>query len=272
MRPIALLAQIIAHRDKVSSSRFRELSAFQHLVKTGYVECAGMMSSVGCTECEEAHDAELVFEEGQYGYFCPSLGFVPVQREDAQAVKPDVAKLIAALAVAFQCKRRKATVLQDSTWRIGAIETVQGDVLLLFHPNLQDETDLRALCDAFSREMRSSWRLIVTAEGAMLVEGATTVNLGELVDLDTSDGSLVPLSDPCSLVGVPKTNPGGAPNRFGPKLTTLIEDRMQKGKALSGRNEEAKAILEHFGQKHPDLTPPSLSTVKDYVSKLRAGQ
>jgi len=41
---------------------------------------------------------------------------------------------------------------------------------------------------------------------------------------------------------------------------------------LAGRNEEARAVLSDFKQSNPHMKPPSLSSVQDYVSKVRAGQ
>jgi hypothetical protein len=133
--------------------------------------------------------------------FLPWISGYPETRSgDVKAVTPHVPKLIESLADAFQCKRRKAAALHGATWRVGAVETGQGNVTLFFHPSLRDETDLRALGDALSREVRSGWKLIITAEGALPVDGAATVNLGEVVELDDEEGHLVPLSDPCTLV------------------------------------------------------------------------
>ncbi|MDO6729580.1 hypothetical protein Q4577_06090 [Marinovum sp. 2_MG-2023] len=272
MNALLLLCELIAQGCKGSASFYGDNHAFAALLRNGYLCESGVVGSVVCNDCEEAHAAPVVCEAGCYGYFCPDRGFVPVRREDVQAVSPDVPKLIQALADSFECKRRKATALHGTTWRIGAIETDQGDVMLFFHPCLRDESDLLALGDALSREMRSTWRLVVTAEGSATVDGTVAVSLGELVDLDSKDGRLLPLSDPRTLVGVPPRNLGGAPNRFGHLLIAIIEERVRSGQAMLGRNEEAKVVLVHFERKHPDLKPPSLSSVKDYVTKIRTGQ
>jgi hypothetical protein len=89
-------------------------------------------------------------------------GYPETRSGDVKAVTPHVPKLIESLAGAFPCKRRKATALRCAAWRVGVVETDQGDVMLFFHPSLRDETDLRALCDALSREVRSAWKLIIT--------------------------------------------------------------------------------------------------------------
>ena len=272
MTAIALLAQIIAQRSKVASASFRTEPDFKQLMEYGYLRDAGVLSSLTCIDCDQAHDAEVVFDHGQYGYFCPDLGFVPTARDAVQAVIPDTPKLIQSLADAFQCKRRKASPLHGQTWRIGAVDLDQGDAILFFHACLRAEEELRAFHDAQSREVRSSWRLIVTAEGELPVREATSIRLDELVEMDTNDGRLVPISNLGVLLGVPVTNTGGAPNRFGAPLTALIEHRIKNQQALTGLNKESDAVLALFERDQPDLKPPSRSSVKAYLSKIRAGQ
>ncbi len=272
MTAIDLLAMIIAHGAKFSSSLCRTTPAYRHLKAFGYIRDAGLVSSFTCTECDQAHDAEVVFEQGQYGYFCPDLGFVAIARDDLKAVIPDTPELIKSLADAFQCKRRKASPLRANTWRIGAEDLDQGDAMLFFHPCLRSEEDLRAFDDALLREVRSAWRLIVTAEGALTVQGATTIRLDELVELDAEDGRLVPVADLVVLLGIPTKNAGGAPNRFGAPLSAIIEARKRNHQTLTGFNKEAKAVLALFEQDHPNLDLPSISTVKSYLSKNQGGQ
>lgn len=272
MTAVALLAQIIAQRAKVASWAIRNTPEFEQLMEYRYIRNAGVVSSLTCTECDQPHDAEVFYDNRHYGHFCPDMGFVPTTRDTVQTVVPDIPKLIQSLADAFHCKRRKASPLQDQTWRIGGVNLDQGDAMLFFHPCLRDENELRAFHDAQSREVRSEWRLIVTAEGALPFSAVTIVRLDELVELDTNDGRLVPLSNLGELVGVPVANKGGAPNRFGALLTALIENRIKAQQALTGLNMEAKAVLKLFAKEHPDLKPPSISSVKTYLTKIRAGQ
>lgn len=272
MSAINLLAQIVAQRAKVTSASLQTTPGFRQLLQHGYLRDAGVVSSLVCTDCDQAHDAEVVFNNGQYGYFCPDLGFVALGRGQVQAVLPDIPTLISGLADAFRCKRRKTSPVNEETWRIGAVDLHQGNATLFFHPRLRDEEDLRAFDVARSRETRSAWCLIVTAEGALTVQGATTIRLDELVELGGGNGALVPLSEIGVLLGIFVKNTGGAPNRFGAPLTAIIEARLRNHQALPGVNEEAKAILLTLKQEQPDLSQPSLSSVKGYLRKIRGGQ
>ncbi|MEO9781638.1 MAG: hypothetical protein ABJH07_03150 [Sedimentitalea sp.] len=271
MSAIELLAQIIAQRVKISSASLRMAPGFGHLMQHGYLRDAGVVSSLACMDCDQAHDAEVVFDHGQYGYSCPDLGFIPVGRDEVQAVIPHIPKLIESLADAFQCKRRKASPLRAETWRIGAVDLGRGDAILFFQPSLRDAEDLHAFDDAQSREVRSAWRLIVTAEGASTVHGATAIRLCELVEMDEKDGRLVPMSGLGALLGIPSKNAGGAPNRFGEPLSAIIKARKRNHQTLTGVNKEARAVLAVFEREHPDLDPPSISSVKSYLSKIQGG-
>lgn len=228
-----------------------------------------MISSIACAECNDPHTAQIVFEDGAYGYFCPDLGFASLAREQLSKVTPDIPCLVDQLADAFDCKRRKAKPVHGETWRIGAVSTDQGDIVLYFQPRLSDEDDSRQLAEALSREVHAPWRLVISAEGQLLILGATTVALSDVVEVSPLDGCLVPLIDPCTLVGVPKGKSSGAPNRYGELLTALIQSRSDSGQNLTGRNEEAKAVLAIFERTYPNQKPPSISRMQDYVTKVR---
>lgn len=183
---------------------------------------------------------------------------------------PNLPLLIERLADGFAYKRRKATPLHGQTWRIGAVTTDHGDVVLYFHPRLHSEDDARNLAEALAREMKSPWRLIVTAEGKLPVEQDLIVTLGDLVELNQQDGRLVPAIDLLAALGIPEGKKGGRPNQFGSRLRELIQDRIANGNALPGRNEEAKAVMALLEKENPDNKQPSLSSVKDYVTKVRS--
>lgn len=272
MSAIGLLAQIIAQRVKVASASLQTAPGFLQLKQHGYLRDAGVVSSLTCTDCDQDHDVEVVFNNGQYGYFCADLGFVTLGRSQIQAVRADIPRLINGLADAFECKRRKTSPVSDETWRIGAVDLGRGDATLFFHPCLRDEEDLRAFHVARSRETRSAWSLIITAEGALAALDATTIRLDHLVQLSEHNGALVPLSEIAVLLGIPMKNTGGAPNRYGARLTEIIESRIKNRQALTGFNKEAEAVWVKFSQDHPALEPPSLSSVKAYLRKIRGGQ
>ncbi|MCP3972375.1 MAG: hypothetical protein GY717_19030 [Rhodobacteraceae bacterium] len=271
MTAIELLCEIIAQEAKVSAASLWSNAEYHPLVRYGYLLETGVISSAACAECDNPHDAEIVFEGDQYGYFCPELGFVPVPRADVQGVVPDLPNLIERLAIVFDCKRRKTTPLQGRTWRIGAMATDDGDVMLYFHPRLQSNGDVRDLDNALTREVRSRWRLVVTAEGSFPMRDTKFVPLSELVELDPKEGRLTAAADPRIIVDIPQRKAGGAPNRYETRLLPLIQARMQGDLPGLGRNDEAKAILSLFESEYPDIKAPSLPTVRGYVTKVRGG-
>lgn len=270
MSAVHLIAGIIAGGAKVPVASLSHPQLFRSLLEQGLLRDAGVVSAVLCTDCEEPHGAEVIFDAGEYGYFCPALGFTHLARHDITAVDVNLPFLIGKLADAFACARRKSTPVHGKTWRIGAMNTVHGDVMLYFHPRLMDQNDALDLADGLSREMGSKWRLVVTAEGRLPIGGVKTATLGEIVTFSEEGEGFVPMIDPRKIVGVPASPQTGAPNRFGEKITALIRSRIVTGTALPGRNAEAKAVLalieQDFG---PDV--PTLPTVKSYVTKVRSG-
>jgi hypothetical protein len=158
-------------------------------------------------------------------------------------LEPDLPTLIEHLANAFACARRKASPIHGNTWRIGAVRTDHGDITLYFYPRLRDEEDALEFADALSREHASAWRLVVKACGQLPVSSALTLELAELVTLSPTGKSLDPAVDLRAIVSVPTSAKTGAPNRFRERCMTLIKLRLRTGQAMSGRNEEAKAVL-----------------------------
>lgn len=270
MSAIDLLGDIICHGGKVSIAALGQDQDALTLLNCGLLRTAGVVASIVCTNCDEPHSSEVIFDNGEYGYFCHDLGFVRLERQDIEAAEPDFTKLIELLAETFSCGRRKVKPVHENTWRIGAVKTDHGDITLYFHPRLRDEGDARALADALSREMASAWRIIVTACGRLPVSDAVTVTISELVELPPRKDSLNPANDLQSIVGVPATPKTGAPNRYGNKCMTLIRSRIASGTALTGRNEEAKAIHALL-QRDLGSDAPSLPTVRAYVTKARSG-
>ena len=197
----------------------------------------------------------------------------PVSANEISAVRANLSKLIAGLANAFDCRARKSSPVTGETWRVGKVGSEAGDIAIYFHPTLQTERDAEGdLATALAQEARSTYRLILTAAGALKVGDARTVPLSEVVELDLSSPEFRAVADLRDLVGAPRKNHGGAPNRYGQALFALIAQRIADGRALAGRNEEARAVLTDFKQSNPEVKPPSLSSVQDYVSKVRAGQ
>lgn len=270
MSAVDLLGKIVCHGGRVCVAALGQERDVRTLLSCGLLREAGVVSSVICMDCENAHAAEVIFDDGAYGYFCPDLGFVNLERRDIAAVEPDLPALIEHFAEAFDCARRKATPVHGDTWRIGSVKTDHGVITLYFHPRLRDAEDVRELADALSREITSAWRIVVAACGRLPVSGAATLALVELVTLSPTGKTLEPAVDLHAIAGVPASAKTGAPNRFRDKCMTLILSRLENGQALRGRNAEAKAVLSLL---KADLgaDAPSLATVKNYVSEARTG-
>lgn len=270
MSAVELLGNVICNGAKVCVATLGHDREVRALLSCGLLREAGVVSSVVCLDCENAHAAEVIFDVGAYGYFCPDLGFVKLERPDIAAVEPDLPALIDHVAEAFACTRRKATPVHGNTWRIGAVKTDHGDITLYFQPQLRDADDARELADALSREIGSAWRIVFSACGQLPVSGAATLALVELVTLSPTGKSLDPAVDLHAIVGVPASAKTGAPNRFRQKCMTLIKSRLRTGQAMIGRNEEAKAVHALL-KANLGSDAPSLPTVKAYVTKARSG-
>jgi hypothetical protein len=237
---IDVLCEIIAQGGKARAASFCVRRGYSALLDGGYLRETGMVQAICCQDCDDPHDAEVVFDGGQYGILCPDLGFVPLSRGQVAAVVPDLPRLVADLADAFDCKRRKTAPLQGEAWRVGAVETAGGDVTLYFHPRLKSEQDLRDLRSALSREVKSPFRLILTADGGLPFEDAKTAQLCDVVELNCETSALTATVDPGAIVGAPVKRVGGTPNIYGETLTRLIRSRVEYGIALPGRSAGAR--------------------------------
>jgi len=269
---IALLCEIIAQGGKVSTATYGQHPEFKTLLRGGYVRESGVVRAVECLECDETHDAEIIFDAGRYGYACPEIGFVPVDRAEITAWQSDLSAIVTGIADAFACKRRRSAPVQGETWRIGKVASHGGDVSIYLHPALNGEREALDLMAALSREVRTPFRLILTSSGRLPIPDTKVVPLVDVVKLNLDLVGFAVLADPCDVVGAPRDRTGGAPNRYRDIVTPLIQSRTEEGTALEGRNEEAKAIQAILKARDSGANLPSLSSIKVYVTKSRAGQ
>ena len=167
MDPVRLFAELIAQRRRVRAEIYSKLSAYATLSNAGLIEAKGVVSSVLCDDCSIPHDAEIVFEDPRYGYFCPELGFIEKERADLIAAQPNVDAFVAQLAVDLECKRRKSTPIAGDIWRVGTIETPEGDLVIYFQPTLRSEQDLREFENALAHEVRARFGIILAADGTL---------------------------------------------------------------------------------------------------------
>ncbi len=272
MQRIELLCEIAAQRRRVAASAYSHTPCFAALLAQGFLERAGVIQSIACLNCSAPHDAEIVHQGRVYGFYCPEMGFIPVAEDEIDAVRANMTKIIDALADALDCRARKSSPVAGETWRVGRVSSEAGDIAIYFHPKLQTERDATDLAAALAREPGSTYRLILSAAGSLQGRGTVTLPLSEVVELDGCGSEFQSVADLRDLVDAPRKNLGGAPNRYGETLSALIMQRISEGSALAGRNEEARAVLNEFKRSNPHLKPPSLSSVQDYVTKVRAEQ
>jgi hypothetical protein len=271
LNAVDLFATLLAQRGRTQSVEFSSFSAYDDLIKAGLIEEAGIVSSMMCEECDHSHDAKIVYEGSQYGHYCPELGFVSKTRSELIAVQPNLGAFVSQIADALDCKRRKSSPLKADTWRIGAIESTAGDVVLYLHPTLQDARDVRDVQAALASEVKSPFGVILTSQGTLTAPPFVTAQLNDVLSFDLKAGKFAVVADIHAIAGVRELRTGGRPNGYRKPLSDLIILRASQGRTLLGRNDEAKALQAEFAAKFPNEKIPSLTTVKRYVSKVRSG-
>lgn len=271
MNAVTLFAAILAQRGRVRSVEYSSYSAYHDLIKAGLIEETGVVSSMMCNECDHPHDAKVVYEGSQYGYYCPDLGFVAKPRPDVVAVQPNLSVFTTQIAETLACKRRKSSPVDKDTWRIGAIDSTAGDVVLYLHPTLQGAKDFRDFQAALASEVKSPFGVILTSQGTLTAAPFVTAHLDDILSFDPKAGKFTVIADIRAIAGVPELRTGGRPSDYRKPLSDLIPLRASQGRALHGRNAEAKAVRAEFMTKHPNQKCPSLPTVKRYVSEITSG-
>ena len=271
MSAVALLCELILQNGKVAAQDYREDVRYGALLDAGLIQSDGVVQSVLCDDCDAPHDAEIVFEDHSYGYHCPDLDFVPVERASLVAMRPNFANLMEQLCIAFECEPGSGMRLGPRTWRLGLVETPGGRVVVYFHPSLVTDNDLNELENALRTEIRRDFGLIVAAAGQLRYRENITRILTQMVRVDIETGNLRAIASVADAVNAPAKPTGGRPNLHRERLHLLLSERTEQGLARSGRNEEAEAVLVAYSARFPDIPPPHLSTVRAYVSKYRSG-
>ncbi|MEP6018780.1 MAG: hypothetical protein ABJ251_09900 [Paracoccaceae bacterium] len=251
------------------ASKYSTQPAYVQLLKLGLIEEIGVVASIICDECNQPHDAAVVYEASQYGYHCPELGFMPKDRTELIATQTNLGAIVTQLADHLNCKRRKSTPIKDDIWRIGAINTPAGDVVLYLKPTTQDAQDVHDFEAALAGEIKSSFGIVLTAKGNLHLPPYVTVPLQDALGIEAEELTVV--VDLMTIAGVAEVRTGGRPSDYKKPLNELIEMRENQGLALKGRNEEARALQAEFKAQFPNNACPSLPTIKRYVSEARSG-
>lgn len=268
MDAIALLCEIIAQSGKVAAHAYRDDPGYGALLDAGLLTRDGMVQSVLCDDCDAPHEAPVIYEAGAHGYHCPDLGFVPVERAEITAIRPDLGALVGQLGAALGCDGRGAR-LASGTWRIGLADTPGGRAAVYFHSRLADGDDLAALETALRGEIRRDYMLILTAFGTLPSGTATTLALAQMVRLDSKAARLAPFASVAQAVGAPPKPTGGRPNTHGERVFAILSERATQGIAEPGRN--AEAVIKAYVAQYPDDPAPSVATVARYVTQFQTG-
>ena len=144
MEAVQLYSAIITQRGKLAANSILQNPAYKALLNGGFIQERGIIQSVFCDQCDTPHDAEIVFEDEQYGYYCPDLGFIPKARSELIAVQANTDFFISNLAELLGAKRRKATPVASDIWRVGVVSSSNSDLVVYFCPTLRDAKDLEA--------------------------------------------------------------------------------------------------------------------------------
>lgn len=268
---MSLFADLVAQRRGVLADVYSMHSAYTMLCDAGLINEEGVVSSIVCDDCNIPHDAEIAFKNQRYGYFCPELGFIERDRASLIAAQPNVAAFVAQLADDLECKRRKPTPIAGDFWRVGAIEAPEGNIVIYFKPTLRSGQDLRDLECALMLEVRAPVGIILTADGTLSKPPFNTITFEDSLGYDQTLNAFIVDADLWAVAGIPVVRKGGRPNEFEKLVTNLILERKKAGLSPLGRNQDAKAVLVDYTAQHPDKEPPSLATIKRYVSKVRSG-
>lgn len=267
MDAVNLLSEIIAQRTPVPAARYRSAPAFQLLTESGFIKEAGVVQSTYCDECETPHDAEVVFEQGSYGFYCPDLGFISKQRDDFAATTGDTGRLVEDLADNLNCKRCKTTPVLGQTWRVGVVSSPRADVVVYFQPTMRDATDVRSFEAAFARETNAQFGVILTADGSLAYPPFSTINLEDCLHFNISGRSFEFEADLFQVAGAPDERKGGRPSPYEAKLKAIIAERLAKGQTLPGQNEEARKLRAEYSAKYGGDVAPSITTIKRVMTK-----
>ncbi|MDF1679026.1 hypothetical protein [Ponticaulis sp.] len=272
MDAVAIFAQLVSQREKVLARSYSHHAAFHDLIKAGLIEETGVVSSIICDECDQPHESAITYQDSQYGYFCYDLGFIKLSRAEIVSVKPNIKTFVAQIAGRENCKRRKPTPLEGETWRIGGLETAGGDVTIFFQPRMVDVKDVRSFESSLKRDVRTSLGIILTSAGVLSVPPYITTSIQDVLNFDLKTGCFFFDVEPSSIAGVSETRTGGRPNEYKETLTILFHERAADGRSLSGRNQEADAILDEYNDRFPEeKKTPHKSIVRKFVTDVRSG-
>lgn len=92
------------------------------LLRWGALQPGETLTSVACSSCGDDHIVDLEFDRAveQWRYYCGSVGFVPVHRDEVVTYRFDLSWLTAQLGQLLGIRRlEQACLIDDVIWRLG---------------------------------------------------------------------------------------------------------------------------------------------------------
>lgn len=271
MRAIELLSDIVAYNGPWRVEALQDQHGYEVLAQSSLIKSNGLVSSVLCEACDDPHDAAVAWSDPHYGYFCDEAGFVTLDRSSFESVSADIQAIVASIAACLECKNRKTKPIHGKTFRIGVLEFATGDLAIYFHPRILNDGDLSELNTAMSKEVRTSYVIVLTAAGHLVWGNAKTARLSDVFEISEKDCGFKAIADIRTLAGIPEKRSAGRPTIYHDKLFGILEERTANGSTLPGVNEEKRALRDAYASQYPGAPLPSDSTLKRSIREFRSG-
>ena len=108
------------------------------------------------------------------------------RRADLVEIRPNTAKLVVQIASELGCRRLKNKPISGNIWRVGAVETLAGELVIYFQPTLRSGQDLIDLENALAHEVRGRFGIVLTAERGLSHPPLKTIAIEDCLGFDPS--------------------------------------------------------------------------------------
>lgn len=276
---MALLSELLAQcSDKLPTDAYSNRAGFAALSRCRIIKDAGLVQSVRCEECDQAHDAPVKYreDEGSYGWICYEHGFLPIDRDRLLAFRVSVREIIGRVSASLSCRNRlDRPLIEGLLWRVGVFDLAEQDISVYLATPIVTLDDAQRCAAAISSEPRRRYRVLLTPNLENIrdfdIAGCATARLEDAISIDPVRGMDVRPHRIAQLAGVPLVGKGGRPSLYEPMLSELIEERDKLGTASGKINSEARAIRTMWPTLKLTETTPSESVVKRALRAYHGG-
>lgn len=281
MTAVATLSRLLLrHRCSMPRVELGSGGDIALLIRLGLAAVEQSGSTVLCNACDFDHAAAVVMHpvSGQIGWSCPEVGFVPAEEANLELVRAKPDQLVALLADALGCRRRRGSPLIENTlWRVGAFDFEEQDITVYLALDLSDAAKADEVASALLLEAGLRRGLILTpglsGNPGFSISRCAIAALADLVDLD-ANGLIAEHRHAAALAGVQERQMGGRPPH--PRKAAaeaLIRERQTSGEASETIRAEAKAVAKIMGEGAPGPTTLSalIREVRSAATRLTSG-